>query len=80
MLRLIKQQMQEFRRCRLLLSLQLFFLAGFTSQLLARSLRPGKASRNQNTPALALSIYEKNIKSSRIVFFKILRERIKETL
>ena len=53
MLRLIKQQMQEFRRCRLLLSLQLFFVAGFTSQLLARSLRPGKASRNQNTPALA---------------------------
>ena len=53
MLRLIKQQMQEFRRYRLLLSLQLFFVAGFTSQLLARSLRPGKASRNQNTPALA---------------------------
>ena len=63
MLRLIKQQMQEFRRCRLLLSLQLFFCAGFTSQLLARSLRPGKASRNQNTPALAILNIIKEISS-----------------
>ena len=63
MLRLIKQQMQEFRRCRLLLSLQLFFIAGFTSQLLARSLRPGKASRNQNTPALAIINIIKEISS-----------------
>ena len=63
MLRLIKQQMQEFRRCRLLLSLQLFFVAGFTSQLLARSLRPGKASRNQNTPALAIINIIKEISS-----------------